>query len=51
MNVRLSRDNKKDLRPFAPLPGLIFFIFVAVRVRLATVAASTTWKRVLVCPK
>jgi hypothetical protein len=49
--ARLSIDNKEDVRPFAPLRGLIFIIFVAVSVRLATVAASITWKRVLACPK
>jgi len=47
----LSRDNKKDGRRFAPLEALIFFIFVAVSVRLATVATSIIWKKVLGWPK
>jgi len=51
LKPRLSRDNKKRGRPFALFPGLILLVLLAVSVRLATVDASISWKRVLTCPK
>jgi hypothetical protein len=44
--ARRRRNNEKTDCPLALSANLIFFIFVAVSVRLATVAASITWKRV-----
>ncbi|MGD0575909.1 MAG: hypothetical protein ABSB61_11180 [Anaerolineales bacterium] len=44
--TRLRRDNKEDAKSHAPVRDRIFFIFVAVSVRLATVTAYITWKKV-----